>query len=54
MPAIDAPPLAPPTIVVVGKGLVEGTIEVKDRASGTSEQVAADHVVDHVVRVVRA
>ncbi len=29
-------------------------IEVKDRASGTNEQVAADHVVDHVVRLVRA
>jgi prolyl-tRNA synthetase len=39
---------------VVGKGLADGVIEVKDRASGTSEQVAADHLVDHVVRVVRA
>ena len=51
----DAELIGVPTIVVVGKGLAaDGTIEVKDRASGTSEQVAADHVVDHVVRVVRA
>lgn len=50
----DAELIGVPTIVVVGKGLAEGTIEVKDRASGTSEQVPADHVVDHVVRVVRA
>ncbi|MGB0099756.1 MAG: proline--tRNA ligase [Nocardioides sp.] len=49
----DAELIGVPTIVVVGKGLVEGTIEVKDRASGTSEQVATDHVVDHVVRLVR-
>ncbi len=50
----DAELIGVPTIVVVGKGLADGTIEVKDRASGTSEQVAADHVVDHVVRLVRA
>jgi prolyl-tRNA synthetase len=51
----DAELIGVPTIVVVGKDLaVDGTIEVKDRASGTSEQVAADHVVDHVVRLVRA
>jgi prolyl-tRNA synthetase len=50
----DAELIGAPTIVVVGKGLADGTIEVKDRASGTSEQVAADHVVDHVVRLVRA
>ncbi|MCW2772774.1 MAG: prolyl-tRNA synthetase, partial [Nocardioides sp.] len=50
----DAELIGVPTIVVVGKGLADGTIEVKDRASGTSEQVHADHVVDHVVRLVRA
>jgi prolyl-tRNA synthetase len=50
----DAELLGMPTIVVVGKGLADGTIEVKDRASGTREDVPAEHVVDHVVRLVRA
>jgi prolyl-tRNA synthetase len=50
----DAELIGVPTIVVVGKGLADGVIEVKDRASGTSENVAAEHVVDHVVRLVRS
>jgi prolyl-tRNA synthetase len=50
----DAELIGVPTIVVVGKGLADGTIEVKDRASGSREDVAADHLVDHVLRVVRA
>jgi prolyl-tRNA synthetase len=50
----DAELLGMPTIVVVGKGLAAGTIEVKDRASGAREDVPAEHVVDHVVRLVRA
>lgn len=50
----DAELIGVPTIVVVGKGLAEGTIEVKDRRTGEREQVPADHLVDHVVRVVRA
>ncbi|WP_284536995.1 proline--tRNA ligase [Nocardioides sp. T2.26MG-1] len=49
----DAELIGVPTIVVVGKGLAEGTIEVKDRHSGEREDVPADHVVDRVVRVVR-
>ncbi|MGZ4451044.1 MAG: proline--tRNA ligase [Nocardioides sp.] len=51
----DAELIGVPTIVVVGKSLAEdGTVEVKDRASGEREQVAAEQVVDHVVRLVRA
>ncbi len=50
----DAELIGVPTIVVVGKGLVDGTIEVKDRASGERENVPADQVVDHVVGIVRA
>ncbi|HEU4811437.1 MAG TPA: proline--tRNA ligase [Nocardioides sp.] len=50
----DAELIGVPTIVVVGKGLADGTIEVKDRASGERTQVPTDHVVDHVVRRVRA
>ena len=50
----DAELIGVPTIVVVGKGLADGTIEVKDRASGEREAIPADAVVDHVVRLVRA
>ena len=50
----DAELIGVPTIVVVGKGLADGTVEVKDRATGERENVPADHVVDHVVRLVRA
>jgi prolyl-tRNA synthetase len=49
----DAELLGVPTIVVVGKGLADGVIEVKDRASGTREDVAVDRIVEHVVGVVR-
>lgn len=49
----DAELIGVPTIVVVGKGLADGTVEVKDRAIGERENVPADHVVDHVVRLVR-
>ncbi|WP_230084294.1 proline--tRNA ligase [Nocardioides marmotae] len=50
----DAELIGVPTIVVVGKGLADGVIEVKDRRTGEREQVAAEHVVDHLVRLVRA
>jgi prolyl-tRNA synthetase len=49
----DAELLGVPTIVVVGKGLADGVIEVKDRATGERENVAVDGVVEHVVGVVR-
>jgi prolyl-tRNA synthetase len=49
----DAELIGVPTIVVVGKGLVDGVIEVKDRASGEKEQVPAERVVDRVVALVR-
>jgi prolyl-tRNA synthetase len=50
----DAELIGVPTIVVVGKGLADGTIEVKDRATGERQAVPAAHVVEHVVRLVRA
>ena len=50
----DAELIGIPTIVVVGKGLADGTIDVKDRATGERVAVPTDHVVDHVVRRVRA
>ena len=49
----DAELIGVPTIVVVGKGLVDGVVEVKDRASGEREDVAVGDVVGHVVRTVR-
>jgi prolyl-tRNA synthetase len=49
----DAELLGMPTIVVVGKGLADGVIEVKDRAGGTREDVAVEGIVEHVVGVVR-
>ena len=50
----DAEMIGVPTIVVVGRNLAEGTVEVRDRASGEREDVAAEAVVDHLVRVVKA
>ncbi|MCY7395610.1 MAG: proline--tRNA ligase [Nocardioides sp.] len=49
----DAELIGVPTIVVVGRGLAEGTVEVKDRRTGESDDVAADHLVVHVVGLVR-
>ena len=42
-----------PTIAVVGKGFVDGLVEVKDRATGVREEVPVDDVVEHLVGVVR-
>jgi len=50
----DAELIGVPTIVVVGKGLANGVVEVKDRRTGEREEVAADRVVDHLVDLVRA
>jgi prolyl-tRNA synthetase len=49
----DAELIGVPTIVVVGRGLVDGVIEVKDRASGEREDVPLEDVVGYVVRTVR-
>jgi prolyl-tRNA synthetase len=49
----DAELLGIPTIAVVGKGLADGTIEVKDRRSGDRTDVPVAEIVDHLVGVVR-
>ncbi|MDQ4084960.1 MAG: proline--tRNA ligase [Actinomycetota bacterium] len=49
----DAELVGVPTIVVVGKGLAEGTVEVRDRRTGERENVAVDHAAQHVASVVR-
>jgi len=50
----DAELIGVPTIVIVGKGLEAGTIEIKDRASGDRREVPVDQIVDAVVSEVRA
>ncbi|MFC7486936.1 proline--tRNA ligase [Knoellia sp. CPCC 206453] len=42
-----------PTIVVVGKSLENGVIEIKDRRSGERREVAVDSVIDEVLAEVR-
>lgn len=44
----DAELLGVPTIVVVGKGLADGVIEVKDRRSGERTDVPVAAVADHL------
>ena len=49
----DAELVGVPTIVVVGRGLASGVIEVKDRVSGEREDVPVDEVVAKLVGLVR-
>ncbi|MDX6326531.1 MAG: prolyl-tRNA synthetase, partial [Nocardioidaceae bacterium] len=48
----DAELIGVPTIVVVGKGLADGVVEVRDRATGEREEVAVADAVASVVRAV--
>ena len=48
----DAELIGVPTIVVVGKGLADGVIEVKDRRTGERENVAVGAVADHLKNLV--
>ena len=47
----DSELLGVPVIVVVGKRLVDGVVEVKDRRSGERVDVAVDAAVDHLTGV---
>jgi prolyl-tRNA synthetase len=49
----DAELIGIPTIVVVGKSLTEGNVEVRDRHAGTNEPVSVADAVAHVVSLVR-
>lgn len=49
----DAELMGMPTIVVVGRGLADGVIEVRDRRSGERVDVAADDAPDHILATVR-
>src|SRR3954467_10068894 len=50
----DAELIGVPTIVVVGRNLADGVIEVRDRRTGERDDVPVDHVVNHLVRLVRS
>ncbi|MBM6545975.1 proline--tRNA ligase [Janibacter sp. YIM B02568] len=49
----DAELLGIPSILVVGRGLAEGVVELKDRRSGQARQVPVDEAVAQVVQEVR-
>jgi prolyl-tRNA synthetase len=49
----DAELIGVPTIVVVGRGLKNGVVEVKDRASGERVEVAVDEAVAHLTALVK-
>jgi prolyl-tRNA synthetase len=50
----DAELIGVPTSVVIGRGLDDGEVELRDRRSGQSRTVALDGLVDAVVSEVRA
>jgi len=50
----DAELIGVPTIVVVGRGLANGVVEVKDRRSGERTEVAVGEVVTHLTGAVSA
>jgi prolyl-tRNA synthetase len=50
----DAELLGMPTIVTVGRGLAEGTIELRDRATGERDEVPVDDAAARVLAAVRS
>jgi prolyl-tRNA synthetase len=50
----DAELVGVPTILVVGRGLANGVVEVKDRRTGEREEIAVDTIVEHLVKLVRS
>jgi prolyl-tRNA synthetase len=48
----DAELIGVPTILVVGRGLASGVVEVKDRATGERTEVPVDGAVAHLLEVV--
>ena len=49
----DAELIGVPTIVVVGRGMADGKIEVKDRRSGEREEIPLVVAVEHLAGIVR-
>ena len=50
----DAELIGIPTIVVVGKSLAEGNVEVRDRHAGSNEAIPVGNAVAHVTALVRS
>ena len=50
----DSELIGVPTILVVGKRLVDGVVEVKDRVSGDRIEVPVDEAVDRIRQIVNA
>jgi prolyl-tRNA synthetase len=49
----DAELLGMPTIVVVGKGLADGTVEVRDRRAGDRAEIPVADAVERITAIVR-
>jgi prolyl-tRNA synthetase len=49
----DAELIGVPTVVVVGKALAEGAVEVRDRRSGTTERVPVGDLVGRILTTPR-
>jgi prolyl-tRNA synthetase len=49
----DAELIGVPTVVVVGKGLAEGIVEVRNRRTGAVERVPTRAVADHLAKEVK-
>jgi prolyl-tRNA synthetase len=50
----DAELLGVPTILVVGRNLTDGTVEVRDRRTGEREEIPAEEAVARLTAIVRA
>ena len=49
----DAELLGMPFLLIVGKGLVNGMVELRDRRAGTREEVPVAEAVDRMASLVR-
>ncbi|MEV4381514.1 proline--tRNA ligase [Streptosporangium sp. NPDC049644] len=49
----DAELLGMPTILIVGRGLAQGVVELRDRATGTKEEIPLAEAVDRVAAACR-
>jgi prolyl-tRNA synthetase len=50
----DAELLGVPTLLVIGKGLAQGTVEIRDRRTGEREDVPVDEAVARLTEIVRS
>ncbi|KAK1828087.1 anticodon-binding protein [Podospora conica] len=48
----DAELFGVPLVVVVGRGLADGVVEVRPRVGGEAEQVPVDQAVDRIAELV--